>query len=83
MSRRLRLLDLSQLLATAQKRLNERHVGQLVATFRGGSPGETKNLIFAAVGRKPEIVLRDATTSDGEITEGADRCLVYRRPLGR
>lgn len=48
--------------------------------FRGVD-GELKNLIFAAVGPKPRIVLRDAIQNVIEIVEGADRCLVYDRPL--
>jgi hypothetical protein len=44
--------------------------------------GELKNLIFAADGPKPRIVLRDAVNSVIEIVENADHCLVYDRPLG-
>ncbi len=47
-----------------------------------GTDGALKNLIFAAVGAKPRIVLRDAIENIIEIVEGADRCLVYDRPLG-
>lgn len=47
-----------------------------------GIDGELKNLIFAAVGRKPRIVLRDSINNVIEIIEGADRVLVYDRPLG-
>lgn len=50
--------------------------------FRGVD-GELKNLIFAADGLKPRIVLRDAINNVIEIVEGADRCLVYDRSLGR
>ncbi len=42
-----------------------------------GVAGDLKNLIFAANGPKPRIVLRDAI----EIVENAERCLVYDRPL--
>jgi hypothetical protein len=48
--------------------------------FRGVD-GELKNLIFAAVGPKPRIVLRDAISNVIEIVEGAEHCLVYDRPL--
>lgn len=41
-----------------------------------------KNLIFAADGPKPRIVLRDAINNDLEIVENAEHCLVYGRPLG-
>lgn len=46
-----------------------------------GVDGELKNLIFAADGPKPRIVLRDAISNVIEIIEGADRCLVYDRAL--
>jgi hypothetical protein len=47
----------------------------------GGVRGEMKNLIFAADGFKPRIVLRDAINNDLEIVENAECCLVYDRPL--
>jgi len=47
----------------------------------GGVHGEMKNLIFAADGPKPRIVLRDAINNDLEIVENAEHCLVYGRPL--
>jgi hypothetical protein len=46
-----------------------------------GVAGELKNLIFASIGPKPEIVLRDALNNAVEITKGADSCLIYDRPL--
>jgi hypothetical protein len=46
-----------------------------------GVAGELKNLIFAANGPKPRIVLRDAINNVIEITENAEFCLVYDRPL--
>lgn len=46
-----------------------------------GVGGEMKNLIFASVGPKPQIVLRDAVANVIEIVEGAERCVVYDRPL--
>ena len=46
-----------------------------------GVDGELKNLIFAADGPKPEIVLRDAINNVIEITRHAQNCLVYDRPL--
>jgi hypothetical protein len=47
----------------------------------GGVRGEMKNLIFAADGPKPRIVLRDAINNDLDIVENAEYCLVYDRPL--
>jgi hypothetical protein len=46
-----------------------------------GVPGPMKNLIFASVGDKPEIVFRDAINNDVEIVKNADKVLVYDRPL--
>ncbi|HLO51401.1 MAG TPA: hypothetical protein VK211_23515 [Kamptonema sp.] len=46
-----------------------------------GLSGEFKNLIFAANGPKPKIVLVDATTNEIKIVENEEYCLVYDRPL--
>ena len=43
--------------------------------------GELKNLIFAANGPKPRIVLLDAINNVLEITENAAYCLVFDQPL--
>ena len=44
--------------------------------FRGVD-GMLKNIIFAADGAKPRIVVSDALSNTIDIVEGADRCLVY------
>lgn len=44
-----------------------------------GNP--VKNLIFAANGPKPELVLRDAVNNDIEIVRNGAFCLVYDRPI--
>ncbi|MFD8901277.1 hypothetical protein [Streptomyces ardesiacus] len=46
-----------------------------------GPSGSFKNLIFAADGVKPEIVLRDAVNNEVEIVRHADTCLVFTDPL--
>jgi hypothetical protein len=46
-----------------------------------GVAGELKNLIFAADGPKPRIVLRDAVNNVIDIVENAQHCLVYDLPL--
>ncbi|MDF2048864.1 hypothetical protein [Arthrobacter sp. Cr_A7] len=46
-----------------------------------GVAGELRNLIFAANGPKPKLVLRDAVSNVIEITENGRYCLVYDRPL--
>lgn len=60
--------DLRALLLAAQQR-------------GGGVSGAAKNLIFAADGPKPELVLRDAINNTIEITRHAEHCLVYDRDL--
>lgn len=62
------------------------HLGelkQLLATYDagGGVAGSTKNLVFAANGPKPQIVLRDAMNNDIEIVKNAEYCLVYEEPI--
>ena len=54
---------------------------QSVESAQGGVAGEVKNLIFAANGPKPEIVLRDALNNDVEITKNGEHCLTYDRPI--
>jgi hypothetical protein len=46
-----------------------------------GVRGTMKNLIFAAIGPKPEIVLVDAVNNDLRITGNVQGCLMYGRPL--
>lgn len=50
--------------------------------FGVGVRGSMKNLIFAAIGTKPEIVLDDAVNNDLRIVRNERGCLVYDRPLG-
>ncbi|GAA4976420.1 hypothetical protein GCM10023334_102840 [Nonomuraea thailandensis] len=47
----------------------------------GGVSGTMKNIIFAADGPKPKIVLGDAVNNDIKIVRNAENCLVYDRPL--
>jgi hypothetical protein len=84
---RLGHVSLHELVPIAQLVLEEYDDDELAKLVAGdgfhGVDGELKNLIFAADGIKPRIVLRDAINNVIEIVEGADRCLVYDRPLGR
>ena len=80
--------DRSQLLKAARATLVEfedvelRSIVESAAGGRGaGVTSPPKNLIFAANGPKPELVLRDAINNDIEITKNAEFCLVYLRPL--
>jgi very-short-patch-repair endonuclease len=47
-----------------------------------GVRGSMKNIIFAAIGPKPEIVLDDAINNDLRIVKNEQNCLIYDRPLG-
>ncbi|MGI5185366.1 hypothetical protein ACQEVZ_54895 [Dactylosporangium sp. CA-152071] len=46
-----------------------------------GVPGTMKNLIFAAIGPKPDLVIADAINNDLRLTRHAQNCLMYDRPL--
>jgi hypothetical protein len=48
---------------------------------RGGVEKPVKNIIFAANGPKPEIVLDDAVSNDIRIVKNEEFCLVYDRPI--
>ncbi len=50
-------------------------------SFSQGDSSDFKNLIFAANGPKPEIVLVNATTNEIKIVKNEEYCLVYDRPL--
>jgi very-short-patch-repair endonuclease len=56
---------------------------QLLGAYQesGGVTGAVKNLIFAANGPKPELLLRDAISNDIEITENSEYCLVFDREI--
>ncbi len=47
----------------------------------GGVDTPAKNLIFAANGPKPELVLRDAVSNQVEITKNEQYCLVFDQPI--
>jgi len=52
-----------------------------VERIASGVAGSAKNLIFASIGEKPELIFRDAINNDVEIRKHADKCLIYDRPL--
>lgn len=52
-----------------------------VVRVQAGVAGTMKNLIFASVGEKPELVFRDAVNNDVEIVKHADKVLVFDRSL--
>lgn len=52
-----------------------------VGEVDSGITKAVKNLIFAANGPKPQIVLEDSVSNDIRIVENADYCLVYNLPI--
>jgi hypothetical protein len=82
-------LKVTDLLSMARKVLAEVPNEELALVIahadnaQGGVPGELRNIIFAATGAKPRIVIRDALNNDIELIEGADRCIVYDEPLSQ
>lgn len=83
--------DLPRLVALARRMVTELEIAgvlldnltALLAEYdRGGGVGTpAKNLIFAANGPKPELVLRDAVNNDIEITRNGEYCLVFDQPI--
>lgn len=47
----------------------------------GGVESPVKNLIFAANGPKPDLVLRDSVSNQIEIVRNAENCLVFEDPI--
>ncbi|WP_086709617.1 hypothetical protein [Streptomyces antimycoticus] len=83
--KRLRPLAVPELTAIARKVLAEYEAPELEQVLASlgmtGVDGEFKNLIFAANGPKPEIVLRDAVNNRLDIVRNAQYCLTYTQPL--
>ncbi|MGW7073081.1 hypothetical protein ACWGII_40250 [Streptomyces sp. NPDC054855] len=69
------------ILGPTRDALDELEELEYESRFKKGPTGSFKNLIFAAVGAKPEIVLRDAVNNDVEIVRNAENCLVYSDAL--
>ncbi|MGH2507947.1 MAG: hypothetical protein ACRDHZ_11170, partial [Ktedonobacteraceae bacterium] len=57
------------------------HLKTVLSRFIGGVSGEIKNLIFAANGPKPDLVLTDAVHNTVDIVANAEYCLVYDKPI--
>ncbi|MFF9229387.1 MULTISPECIES: hypothetical protein [unclassified Streptomyces] len=70
-----------KLLGPTRDALEELQELEYESRFRNGPTGSFKNLIFAADGEKPEMVLRDAVNNDVEIVRNAHTCLVFTDPL--
>ena len=67
-------------LLDAREQISGYPVYRIVGTGTGVE-GKVKNLIFAADGPKPKIVLADAVSNDIQIVENAEYCLVYSLDL--
>jgi very-short-patch-repair endonuclease len=52
-----------------------------IVPLSGGVGGKVKNLIFAADGPKPELVLSDAVNNDIRIVKNEEFCLVFEDPI--
>lgn len=72
---------IEQILGPTRDALEELQELEHERRFTKGPAGSFKNLIFAADGAKPQIVLRDAVNNDVEIVRHADTCLVFTDPL--
>lgn len=72
---------IEQILGPTRDALEDLQELEYERRFTNGPSGEFKNLIFAAAGEKPDIVLRDAVNNDVEIVRNADTCLVFTDPL--
>lgn len=80
--------NLSELVDLGEKLLerypNVEDLSNMVHLFKaqaGGVSGDIKNIIFAADGPKPELVLTDALNNTIEIVRNAEYCLVYNLPI--
>ncbi len=75
----------AELMQIAQRVIDEFDDPELEQMLEGdgfrGVDGALKNIIFAADGAKPRIVVSDALNNTIDIVEGAERCLIYDRPL--
>jgi hypothetical protein len=81
---RLTMPDLMELGRRVADEYDDDELRQTLARAGAHTPdGQIKNLIFAADGPKPRIVLRDAVENVIEIVENEQFCLVYDRPLIR
>ncbi|MEW2078929.1 hypothetical protein AB0941_35975 [Streptomyces sp. NPDC013433] len=72
---------IEQILGPTRDALEDLQELEYERRFTKGPSGAFKNLIFAADGAKPDLVLRDAVNNEVEIVRHADACLVFTEPL--
>lgn len=56
-------------------------LNQLTDNSTYGVQGQAKNIIFASIGEKPDLIFRDAVNNDVEVVKNADKVLIFDRPL--
>ncbi|MGG0476196.1 hypothetical protein ABEY96_28880 [Priestia aryabhattai] len=52
-----------------------------VNKIKDGVKGAVKNLIFAAIGAKPQIVISDSLNNSIKVVKNEDNCLIYEQPI--
>ncbi|MGW4287389.1 hypothetical protein ACWEIK_10685 [Streptomyces sp. NPDC004673] len=72
---------IERLLGPTREALEDLLEAEYEQRFKKGPRGSFKNLIFAAVGPKPQVVLRDAVSNEVEIVRNAENCLVCKDRL--
>lgn len=73
---------LSELFGPVFSRLDDLADERAASGSIRGVDGMLKNLIFASTGAKPKVIFRDAINNVIEVTENAEYCLFYDRPMG-
>jgi very-short-patch-repair endonuclease len=75
--------ELLRIARDAVEEFGDDELERMVAAGAGvrRTDGQLKNIIFAAIGPKPRIILRDALDNIIDVVEGANRCLIYDQPL--
>lgn len=72
---------LISLAVKVQEYYQSENLKTILNKYVGGVSGQIKNIIFAANGPKPEIILSDAMHNDIAIVENEEYCLVYDKPI--
>ena len=73
--------SLIELATRVYERYQSDRLKTVLNQFIGGVSGEVKNIIFAANGPKPDLVLSDAVHNLIGIVANAEYCLVYDKPI--
>jgi|GEM_PF-928450 len=88
MKDRLKTIERSELIKLAREVIEDYPydplidlVNEIDTKSSGNTNARPKNLIFAANGPKPEIVLLDSVNNDVKITKNAEYCLIYEEHI--